>query len=157
MRGKTMQYISKDDYILCKCNTGKFLIDEADLDIVKPYGWHVSKNGYVVRNNDKKTLHSIIMQTPKGKVTDHINGDKLDNRRKNLRVVGYSENGYNKIPAFGKSGEPFIAYDKNKKYYHVVIDGIYRGGSKDLEQAKQIREKALVGSNVKKFSRFFQE
>ena len=157
MRGKTMQYISKGDYILCKCNTGKFLIDEADLYIVKPYGWHVSKNGYVVRNNDKKTLHSIIMQTPKGKVTDHINGDKLDNRRNNLRVVGYSENGYNKIPAFGKSGEPFIAYDKNKKYYHVVIDGIYRGGSKDLEQAKQIREKALVGSNVKKFSRFFQE
>ena len=154
---RCMSYETKSDYVICKCGSGQFLIDISDYEFVKQYGWHISKLGYATENRSKKTLHSMLMNTPKGLYTDHINGNKLDNRRSNLRIVNCSENGYNKKINVGLSGEPFIAYNKNKDYYSVIVDGKYRGGSKNLEQAKQIREKALVGSKVKKYSRFFQE
>lgn len=36
--------------------------------------------------------HLVIGQPPKGYVTDHINGDGLDNRRRNLRHITQSDN-----------------------------------------------------------------
>ena len=151
-----MEYENKGDYILCKCNQGEFLIDTEDFDLVKTHGWHITKLGYVAENRTKKFLHTMIMKTPKGRVTDHINGNPLDNRKSNLRVVGFSENGYNKVLMTGKSGEPFISYNKSNNYYCVTVDGKYRGGSYDLEKAKEIRDRALVGSKVAKYNRFLQ-
>lgn len=40
-------------------------------------------------------LHRFLMQAPKGMVVDHINGDGLDCRRMNLRIVTYAENAKN--------------------------------------------------------------
>jgi hypothetical protein len=37
-------------------------------------------------------MHSLVAGTPKGMVTDHINGDGLDNRRRNLRVCHQAGN-----------------------------------------------------------------
>lgn len=43
-----------------------------------------------VRNNF--AIHQIIMRPPAGMYTDHINGDRLDNRRSNLRFVTPGQN-----------------------------------------------------------------
>lgn len=42
-------------------------------------------------------LHNLIMTPPTGLVVDHINGDKLDNRRENLRVCTIRENSLNAV------------------------------------------------------------
>lgn len=40
-------------------------------------------------------LHREIAGTPVGLITDHVNGDRLDNRRANLRIATPSQNGAN--------------------------------------------------------------
>ena len=69
----------------------KFVIDEEDFEFVSQYKWQTlnSKYGkYIRRRDGKRTvfLHNDLMKPPKRYVTDHINGDRLDNRKSNLRV-----------------------------------------------------------------------
>lgn len=92
-----------DDYYEVTCRNGKtFKIDVDDYALVSQYVWHVDVNGYVVsdRNNGEKPIkqHRLIMgilNKPELEV-DHIYHDTCDNRKKNLRVVGRSENVQNR-------------------------------------------------------------
>jgi len=42
------------------------------------------------------TLHRFLLSPKSGELVDHINGDGLDNRRCNLRVVSHSQNQQNR-------------------------------------------------------------
>lgn len=74
-------------------------IDKNDLEKVRPYKWRLI-NGYVKKHrgdNIQTFLHRLIMGKPStGCVVDHINTDKLDNRKKNLRFVTHAQNKMNK-------------------------------------------------------------
>ena len=83
-------------------NNKKFLIliDLDKLDFVQSVGaLRISKHGYVLYGRGKNThrLHRIIMNCPSNMVVDHINGNKLDNRKCNLRICTIEENSQNKI------------------------------------------------------------
>jgi hypothetical protein len=62
--------------------------------------WHVHK-GYVAITRGsgaaaKRTyLHRLVAVTKRGLLIDHKNGDRLDNRRSNLRLATSSQNGAN--------------------------------------------------------------
>ena len=77
------------------------IVDNADYAHLTRWKWSYS-NGYAVRKVRTATgtkslgMHQQLLQTPKGMVTDHINGDKLDNRRANLRVCTYGQNTANR-------------------------------------------------------------
>ena len=61
-------------------------------------------------------LHSLIMETPKGMHTDHINGQGLDNRKENLRVCTPSQNFCNqKVKRSSRSGYKCV-YEIRKPY-----------------------------------------
>lgn len=77
-------------------NTGQILIiDKEDFKKVIRYKWHFHKLGYVESHNveNKRVyIHRYITNAPKGKIVDHINRNKLDNRKSNLRICTQSEN-----------------------------------------------------------------
>lgn len=72
-----------------------------DKDVASWWAWddlYYNKTGYLVYKVGHKhySVHQLIMgKAPKGFCIDHINRNKLDNRRKNLRFVTYSENSIN--------------------------------------------------------------
>lgn len=76
------------------------LVDDEDFDNISKSSWHCTKNGYAAHgvgdpNKKRKTniylMHRELLSAPKGLDVDHVNGDKLDNRRINLRLCKHSD------------------------------------------------------------------
>lgn len=80
----------------------KVYIDLSDLCKLAKYSWYRKSNQYIAADvyiNKKRThlyLHRQIMQAPDNLVVDHVNGNVLDNRKSNLRVVTQAFNGHNR-------------------------------------------------------------
>lgn len=75
------------------------VVDDADYERVSSHKWSLQDSRGYVRayiNGKKVRLHRFIMNVAPGVEIDHINGDKLDNRRKNLRICSRSQNMANK-------------------------------------------------------------
>jgi len=78
-------------------NGGLAIVDDADAANVQQYVWWRTKSGprktYVRGwvNGKRAYLHRFIMAFPSG-IVDHINGDRMDNRRSNLRIVTNAQN-----------------------------------------------------------------
>lgn len=68
----------------------EFIIDKRDFFRCKYYKWQ-SHRGYAY-NSRVGYLHRFILLAPDGFEVDHINGDRSDNRRCNLRLATRAEN-----------------------------------------------------------------
>lgn len=78
-----------------KHGTGKFtLVDDADFELVSKYSWSLFVSGYAGAcvKGETTLLHRLLMKPRKGLQVDHINGDRLDNRRINLRTCTPAQN-----------------------------------------------------------------
>ena len=88
------------------------IVDDDDYEILKKHKWCYSM-GYAMRgdyigdyvNGKNILMHREIMKTPKGFDTDHIDGDKLNNRKENLRIVTRSQNIMNSKKKSGLSSK----------------------------------------------------
>lgn len=90
-------------------------IDPQDEHFLQEFRWNLSSHGYLrSTGSSKRYLHRLIMCAPRGTQVDHINGDKLDNRRENLRLCPGVENHFNRPKVFGT------------KHGHEKYKGIYR-------------------------------
>jgi HNH endonuclease/AP2 domain len=137
------------------------IVDGEDYEKVKGLTWHLSSHGYASnskycgggRKNAKyKTtkMHRFILglTSPKPHI-DHINGNRLDNRKSNLRIVTQAQNTQNRgLNTNNKSGYKGVTWSKesnkwvagltlNKKKYHLG----YFADKHDA--AKAYNEKAL--------------
>jgi hypothetical protein len=103
---------------------GQFaIVDAADYEWLKQHQWHFW-NGYAARQEKRKTIymHREIMQPPKGMVVDHINHNKGDDRRVNLRVCTQRENILNHTKK-GQSISRFkgVEYNRLRRKWYVRI------------------------------------
>ena len=101
-------------------NGQSVIIDPEDYYIICSKKWQIV-NGYARRHlsvKDGKRVylymhHEILGFVPKkGLVIDHINRNRLDNRKSNLRVVTHSKNSINISNGVRKRGVTF--YHKNR-------------------------------------------
>jgi hypothetical protein len=102
----------------------KFQISTSDVELVKKYKWSIARDGYPVANVDgvTKKLHYYLMGKVSDCYIDHINGDKLDNRRENLRVATFSQNACNSdIGKNNTSGFKGVYWDKKHKRWFSCI------------------------------------
>lgn len=119
-------FLLSDDkkYYIGKDSKGnKFLIDFEDYEKVSVHTWYLDSKGYFASKNVGR-LHRFLMNAPDGKEVDHINRDKTDNRKENLRIVGRSENSQNRNKHKNKTVCHYKGVYINKKtnkYYAVVI------------------------------------
>lgn len=109
----TVLVILPDGHLTC--------IDQADWPSVQNKALYRGTNGYAYFStwdgfrSSPQTLHGFLLSAPKGAHIDHINGDKLDNRRDNLRVVTASVNGANRhqLNKNNTSGVRGVSYAPN--------------------------------------------
>lgn len=80
---------------------GKFaLVDDSDFEWLSQWKWHLKDTGYAARGEylgqgkAPKTIlmHRAIMGHPKGKIIDHIDCNRLNNCRSNLRIASTGQN-----------------------------------------------------------------
>ncbi len=102
----------------------KAIIDKDDYHKVKGYKWYFNSNGYAraTRNYKRFYLHRIITGANKNEQVDHINRNKLDNRRKNLRICTQSENMHNaRLQSNNTSGYKGIDWMKDTKRWRARL------------------------------------
>ncbi len=86
--------------------TGKYadkvaFVDDEDYEMVSAHRWGLGGHGYATTSTPKSRMvymHRLIAGTPVGMETDHLNRNKLDNRRSNLKICTRAENMLNRGP-----------------------------------------------------------
>lgn len=132
---------------------GYALIDDVDFDLVSKHKWHLH-DGYAMANayQNKKTklirMHHLIMGKPKGLDVDHINRNRADNQRSNLRIVTRSENLRNGVNPLNTSGIRGVYWHKSASKwcaeFRMDKKKIYLGLFKDIKDAIKTYESAKI-------------
>lgn len=131
---------------------GKFaLVDDEDFEWLTKIKWYAVKQkdgtfyalGFL-SGRKSAYMHRLINNTPDGLHTDHINRDKLDNRRDNLRNASHSQNQYNRKNQSGVKSSKYKGVHWKKshnKWYAQIRDN---GKRKYLGMFNSEREAALA-------------
>lgn len=155
------------DYTKVWTNSGiEFLIDTVDLNLILSYGWYVQSDGYIrgFENGKHFLLHRKLMNAKENEFIDHKNGNRLDNRRSNLRFCTESQNAQNaKLPSNNTTGVKGITTKRHKNgelwyYAYIGYNGkrIFLGEYRSLTEAKEARKNAEV-KYYGEFSRDYKE
>lgn len=125
----------------------EFLIDKEDIAYANSL--RGTKSGYAGYKSE--LYHRFIMNCPDDMVVDHINHNRNDNRKSNLRIVSASENEKNRIISKSNTGYIGISYRENKnyKYYRVIYtDTNHIRHYKQFSVNKLGKEKALSEARI---------
>ncbi len=106
------------------------LVDASHAHFVTPHKWCASKTDkhfYAMRREARISggkliaMHRLIAGAAEGQIVDHINGDTLDNRSHNLRIVTTAQNNMNKISSGGTSRYKGVSWFKTRNKWVVRI------------------------------------
>lgn len=123
-------------------------IDLEDVDKVNDFKWSF-KNPYIDTKPNGKSmyLHRYLMAVDDSDIqVDHINRDKLDNRKSNLRLVTNHQNCFNKnVKSDNTSGYSGVNWDKRYQKWRARIKNgreIHLGYFKTKEEAIAARKES---------------
>lgn len=126
---------------------GAAIIDTADLPKVAGRSWRLA-NGYARTGAAANYMHRRIVEAPDGLQVDHVNGNRLDNRRANLRICdGRQNQGNRPAGTLNRSGFKGVGLHKSGPRWRAYIShsgGKYRhlGVFDDAESAARAYDEA---------------
>lgn len=103
------------------------MVDDEDYDYLIQFKWCYIGIGYAARGNKEHKavrMHRELLglKIGDGKEIDHINGNRLDNRKNNLRIVTPTQNRWNRRPNLNsKSGLKGVSWKEGRKKWGVQI------------------------------------
>lgn len=127
-----------DDYLVLRMRAGGFVkVDPDDLAFLGDWCWYKSAFGYAVRairvdgtasGKSISRMHREIMARHLGRplgrweLIDHVNGDRLDNRKKNLRLANATQNMHN-LKKHGVTSSRYkgVCWDAARKKWKAEI------------------------------------
>lgn len=135
------------------------LVDNKDYDYLCQWKWYCN-NGYACRivnhpsgngkyRRERIWMHRLILETPKDMDTDHIDGNRANNQRANLRAASRSQNNRNMQVLKNKTNKyRGVHLDKRSKRWKAAISvnskPIYLGYfSSEKEAALKYNEAAI--------------
>ena len=123
-----------------------YKIDPEDEELINHYSWYITSTGYWATKAKQNSpvgypgellyMHRLIMMPPKEIEIDHINRDKLDNRKTNLRYADRSMNCLNiGIQKNNTSGVTGVSFCKLKQKWRAYVGTFRKAGFKTKEEA----------------------
>ncbi len=104
-------------------------VDREDWETVSKHKWYLTKRKrgfyvYTPVNRVPVLMHAFLTGYA---MTDHMNGNKLDNRRENLRSCNMSQNGANRgLNKNNTSGSKGVVWDKLRSKWKAQIKVNYK-------------------------------
>lgn len=79
------------------------IVDDEDFEFLSQFKWHCTSAGYAARRSKRENgesrillMHRVILNTFENTSVDHIDGNPLNNRKSNIRIVEHWQNMLNK-------------------------------------------------------------
>jgi len=119
---------------------GVAVVDACDLHLVKDYKWHLTNHGYVASKGKHGAvyMHRLLIGIDGGHI-DHVDQDKQNNRRHNLRHCTASQNIANsKARKSSKTGIKGVHPTRNGFAAQITKDRktLHLGTFQDADEAK---------------------
>lgn len=135
-----------EDHLAMEMSSGEFVLIDRDCAFLFSVPWGLC-GGYAARNMERGVaiyLHRLVLNVSSERV-DHINGDKLDNRRANLRPASHRDNIRNqKLRSDSSTG--FKGVRKRHKRWTAQINyggrQVYLGSASSAEEAAMLYDGA---------------
>lgn len=110
-------------------NGTESMVDDEDFEFLDQWNWRLSTSGYFIHSVVGKKaiiMHRLILQKHNlykyGLEVDHINRNRIDNRKENLRMCTSSQNKGNVGPLkSNKTGYKGVAWKRLRNQWEVHI------------------------------------
>ena len=113
----------------------RVMVDDEDFETLNQFYWQANSQFAVFRQTENGTvqIHRLIMNAPNDMEVDHIDGNRLNNQKSNLRLATSSQNKCNRGPRKDNtSGYKGVSWHKQlskwtariksgKKYKHLGL------------------------------------
>ena len=125
------------------------MVDDADYEWLNQYKWQCGADRMIRTHGSNTLMHRLIMDAPRHLEVDHIDGNRLNNQRSNLRLCNSSQNKCNRGPRKdNKSGYKGVSWHKQNQKWTVRIKPPYEkkylslGCYHDIAEAAQAYDEA---------------